>query len=164
MARSKFEECFISKNPSLPYEELSLPYIRNYVPDFHNDNAILELKGVLDRDDAMNISSTHSFLTTDKVYIIAGGKFIHMESLTELTQQFNPTIFKYPQLAYALAPQMTNAQLSSYRLMRGSSKHHGKFPLTGGDIVAWANKMGIPALPMSYTDHREWERYNESLL
>lgn len=159
MTRSKFEECFLKEHP-LPYEELSLPYIRNYVPDFHTDRCILELKGVLERDDAMKISSVYSFLSTDKVYIIAGGKFAHEEELRALTAQFNPTLFKYPDLRYAIAPQMSRQELSSFRLMRGRPQLSGKFPLTGKQIVAWADQIGIPSLPMSYTDHRAWEEYN----
>lgn len=160
--RSKYEECFIAKHP-LPYEELSLPYIRNYVPDFHTDKYILELKGVLERDDAMKISSVYSFLSSDKVYIIAGGKFAHDEELRALTAQFNPTVFKYPDLGYAIAPQMSRQELSAFRLMRGRPTLNGaKFPLTGKQIVAWADQIGIPSLPMSYTDHRAWEEYHAS--
>lgn len=159
--RSKFEMAFANKYP-LEYERLSLPYLRNYVPDFHNDNYILELKGVLERDDAQKISSVYSFLSTDKVYIIAGGKFQHTEELAALTAHFNPTLFKYPDLAYAIAPQMTPAQLASFRLSRGKRTYHERFPLTGADIVAWANRIGIPALPMSYEDHRAYEEYHES--
>ena len=162
MSRSRFEEAFINKY-TLPYEELSLPYIRNYVPDFHTDKYILELKGVLERDDAQKISSTVSFLRTERVYIICGGKFKHIEALTEITKQFNPTLFKYPDLGFVLAPQMTKTQLANHRLSRGSRTHHEQFPLKGADIVAWANKMRIPALPMSYDDHREWEKYHASV-
>jgi hypothetical protein len=163
MTRSRFEQAFIEKH-HLPYEQLSLPYVRNYVPDFHTDKYILELKGVLDREDAQKISSVYSFLSSDKVYIITGGKFKHIESLTEMTDQFNPIIFKYPDLEYAIAPQMTPAQLASYRLSRGRGMYHERFPLTGSSIVAWANKMRIPALPMSYEDHREWEKYHANFL
>lgn len=161
MSRSKFEEAFIQKY-TLTYEELSLPYIRNYVPDFHTDRYILELKGVLEREDAQKISSAVSFLRTNQVYIICGGKFQHREELTEVTKHFNPTVFNYPNLDFVIAPQMTNAQLASHRLSRGSRTWHERFPLTGSDIVAWANKMNIPACPMSYTDHREWEKYHAS--
>lgn len=163
MSRSKFEEAFIQKH-TLPYEELSLPYIRNYVPDFHTDKYILELKGVLERDDAQKISSTVSFLRTEQVYIICGGKFKHYDELQSLTKDFNPTLFKYPDLDYVIAPQMTQSQLANHRLSRGSRTWHERFPLTGTDIVAWANKMKIPALPMSYTDHREWEKYHANML
>lgn len=161
--RSKFEQAFIDKHP-LPYEQLSLPYIRNYVPDFHTDRYILELKGVLEREDAQKISSTVSFLRTDQVYIICGGKFQQTEELTEMTKQFNPTLFKYPDLDFVLAPQMTQSQLANHRLSRGSRTWHERFPLTGADIVAWANKMNITALPMSYTDHREWEKFHANFL
>lgn len=161
--RSKFEEAFISKY-NLPYEQLSLPYIRNYVPDFHTDKYILELKGVLEREDAQKISSTVSFLRTDQVYILVGGKFQHREELVEVTKQFNPTVFNYPDLDYVIAPQMTQSQLANHRLSRGSRTWHERFPLTGADIVAWANKMGIVSTPMSYSDHREWEKFHASFL
>ena len=163
MARSKYEEAFIEKH-TLPYEELSLPYIKNYVPDFHTDKYILELKGVLEREDAQKISSSVAFLRTDQVYIICGGKFQHTEALTEMTKHFNPTMFKYPDLEYVIAPQMTYAQLASHRLSRGKRTWHERFPLTGGDIVAWANKMNIPSCPMSYSDHNEWEKYHANFL
>jgi hypothetical protein len=149
----------MDKHP-LPYEELSLPYIRNYVPDFHTDRYVLELKGILERDDAMKISSAYSFLTTDKVYIIAGGKFTYEEELREVTSKFNPTVFKYPDLGYAIAPQMSRQELSAFRLMRGRPALSGKFPYTGRQIVAWADQMGIPSLPMSYDDHKSWEEYH----
>jgi hypothetical protein len=160
MTRSKYEECFMEKHP-LPYEELSLPYIRNYVPDFHTNRYILELKGVLERDDAQKISSVYSFLSTDKVYIIAGGKFTHEEELRAATAQFNPTVFKYPDLHYAIAPQMTKKELSAFRLMRGRPTLYGdKFPYTGRQIVAWADQLGIPSLPMSYDDHKSYEDFH----
>lgn len=164
MTRSRFEQCFIDKY-TLPYEELSLPYIRNYVPDFHTDKYVLELKGVLERDDAMKITSAYNFLTTDKVYVIAGGKFAHFDKLRELTQEFNPTMFKYPDLGYAIAPQLSRSELANLRLMRGRPIYYSdKFPLKGADIVAWANRLGIPALPMTYTDHSEWEKFHATFV
>lgn len=149
---------------SLPYEKLSLPYIRDYVPDFHTDKYVLELKGVLDRDDARKIASAYSFLTTDKVYIIAGGKFRYFEELQQVTRDFKPTCFQYPDLGYVIAPQFSKNELTRYRLMRGKPREEENFPLKGLGIVAWANRLGIPSCPMSYTDHRYWEEYNASLL
>lgn len=163
MTRSKFEEAFIAKY-HLPYEQLSLPYVKEYVPDFHTDKYILELKGVLERDDAKKITSVFSFLTTDTVYIIAGGKFQHIDKLRELTAEFSPKVFKYPDLSYAIAPQFTRSQLADFRLMRGRPRYVDKFPLTGAQIVAWADRIGIPTLPMSYQDHKAWEEYNASFL
>ena len=165
MTRSKFEESFERKY-SLPYEKFSLPYVKNYIPDFHDTttNTILELKGVLERDDATKISSVYNFINTDTLYIIAGGKFQHLEELTRLTKVFNPTVFKYPDAHYVVCPQMTPAQLASFRLSKGKRFCHDHFPLKGADIVAWCNRVGITALPMSYQDHLAWEKYCASIL
>jgi len=165
MTRSQFEECFIKKHP-LPYEELSLPYIRNYVPDFHVEGKfIIELKGVLQKDDAQKISSTFSFLTTDNIYVIVGAKFKEIDKLREaLAPYLSTTIFHYPDLHYAIAPQLTKVELANYHLMRGNPAPHGKFPLTGVEMISWANKMGIRSLPMSYTDHRSFEVYAKNFL
>lgn len=163
MTRSKFEEAFIAKS-GLPYEQLCLPYVKEYVPDFHTDKYILELKGVLERDDAKKISSVVNFLRTDKVYVIVGGKFKQFDELRQMLSHFNPTIFKYPDLEYAIAPQFTKTQLSSFRLSRGRQPYNTNFPLTGKDIVAWADRMGITTLPMTYQDHKSWEEYHASFL
>jgi len=154
MTRSKLEDVFHAEFPHLNYEEHHLPYITNYMPDFSDMHTIVETKGLLERQDAKKITSAHHFLTTDKLYVIAGAHFEHYEKVQKMLEEYNVTMFKYPEKRYILSPSLSPREMASFRL-NGVPRGYTNFPLSGLCITAWAAKNRIPCAPITYSDFNE---------